>query len=80
MFELQKSNVRLWWPDFGGGGNSDVYAKILNLNSAQLGVFSVGFMFTIFFDPEDAGDMFLRNNELSPNYLALQPMRPLCSY
>jgi hypothetical protein len=31
----------------------------------------------IFFDPEEKGDMFLRNVRLSPNYTALHPRRQL---
>jgi hypothetical protein len=31
------------------------------------------FLLRLLFDPEDGGDMFLRNVALSPNYTALQP-------
>jgi hypothetical protein len=32
-----------------------------------------GFLLGLLFDPEDSGDMFLKNVWLSPNYMALQP-------
>jgi hypothetical protein len=31
-----------------------------------------GFVYGLFFDPGDGGDIFLRNVDLSPNYTALQ--------
>jgi hypothetical protein len=38
-----------------------------------------GFFFGVFFDPENGGDMFLRNVGLSPNYTALKPITPYSS-
>jgi hypothetical protein len=38
--------------------------------------FHVGFLLVLFFDPEDGGDMFLRNaGWLSTDYMALYPRR-----
>jgi hypothetical protein len=37
---------------------------------------SAGFLFNLLFDPEDGGDMFLRNFGLCPKYTVLQPSRP----
>jgi hypothetical protein len=39
----------------------------------------VGFLLGLLFDPEDEGDMFLRNIGLSPYYTALQARRPYSS-
>jgi hypothetical protein len=36
---------------------------------------SAGFLLGLLFDPEVGSDMFLRNVELPPNYIALQPRR-----
>jgi hypothetical protein len=39
-------------------------------------LFYDGFLFGLFFDPEDRGDVFLRNNDrLSPDYMLLYPRR-----
>jgi hypothetical protein len=36
-------------------------------------IFSAGFLLRLFFDPDNGGDMLLRNVGLSLNYKALQP-------
>jgi hypothetical protein len=43
---------------------------------AGLSPASAGYLLGLLFDPEDVGDIFLRNVGLSPNYKALQPRRP----
>jgi hypothetical protein len=40
---------------------------------------SADFLLGSVFDPEDEGDMFLRNVAFSTDYTALQPRRPLAS-
>jgi hypothetical protein len=40
---------------------------------------SVGFLLVQPFRPEDGGDMFLENVDLSPKYRALQPRKPYSS-
>jgi hypothetical protein len=40
---------------------------------------STGFFLGLPFDPEDSGDMYLRNDGISPDYMALQPRRPYSS-
>jgi hypothetical protein len=42
----------------------------------QVAIRAAGFLLGLFFDPEDGGDMFLRNvGRLSKNYTALYPKR-----
>jgi hypothetical protein len=36
---------------------------------------SAGFLLGLLFDPEEGGDMFLRNIEISPTYTAVTPKR-----
>jgi hypothetical protein len=43
----------------------------------SLGPISAGFSFGLLFDPEDGGDMDLRNIGLSLKYTVLQPERHL---
>jgi hypothetical protein len=47
----------------------------LGTNTLRLPATSGSFLLCLFFDPEKWGDMFLRSNELSQNYTALQPRR-----
>jgi hypothetical protein len=41
---------------------------------------SAGFLLGLIFDPEDRRGMFLRNSGPSPNYMVLQPRRPIYVY
>jgi hypothetical protein len=52
------------------GNVSKYYLTVLR---AAYRLFSLG----LFLDPEDDINMFLRNVERSPNYTALQPVRPV---
>jgi hypothetical protein len=38
---------------------------------------SAGFLLALMFDPENGGNMFLRNVDLFPNYTVLQSRGPL---
>jgi hypothetical protein len=49
--------------------------KEIRSSGLRLQPASAGFLLGIHFDPEDGGDMFLRNIGLSPIYAALQPRR-----
>jgi hypothetical protein len=42
--------------------------------------YSAGLSFTLLFDPEDGGVIFLRNLGLSPNYTVSQTRRFYCKY
>jgi hypothetical protein len=50
------------------------FREIYGLQSA-----SSWFFLGLFFSPEDGGDMFLRNTEVSFNYITSQPARPYFS-
>jgi hypothetical protein len=41
---------------------------------------SAGFLLGIFFEPEDGGDISLRNVSLSPKYISLEPKTSYCSH
>jgi hypothetical protein len=45
--------------------------------SLRLPYASADFLLGVLFGPEDGDDIFFRNVKLSPNYTALQPMRPV---